>query len=71
MNDFSELYGGLDLVEALAEADRCMTCGAKSVVAHLEDCMTCFNCELSCPSQAIFVHPFKEILPRSLRVIEP
>jgi NADPH-dependent glutamate synthase beta subunit-like oxidoreductase len=69
--DFSEVYKGFDLIEALAEADRCLFCGAKSVAAHLDDCMTCFNCELNCPSEAIFVHPFKEILPRSLRVIEP
>ncbi len=64
---FSELYRGFDLVETLAEADRCLVCGAKSVAAHLEDCMTCFTCELNCPSNAIFVHPFKEILPRTLR----
>lgn len=70
-NPFQEKYTGLDLVQMLAEADRCMTCGAKSVAAHLDDCMTCFACELGCPSEAIFVHPFKEILPRSLRPIGP
>ena len=67
---FSELNRGFDLIETLAEADRCLVCGAKSVAAHLEDCMTCFSCELNCPSNAIFVHPFKEILPRTLRPIE-
>ncbi|MBW1999028.1 MAG: FAD-dependent oxidoreductase [Deltaproteobacteria bacterium] len=65
----SELYKGFDLVETMAEADRCLICGAKSVAAHLEDCMTCFSCELNCPGEAIFVHPFKEILPRSLRPV--
>lgn len=70
-NPFQEKYACLDLVQTLAEADRCMTCGAKSVAAHLDDCMTCFACELGCPSEAIFVHPFKEILPRSLRRIAP
>jgi NAD-dependent dihydropyrimidine dehydrogenase PreA subunit len=68
---FQEKYAGFDLVQTLAEADRCMTCGAKSVAAHLDDCMTCFTCELSCPVEAILVHPFKEILPRSLRLLKP
>jgi NAD-dependent dihydropyrimidine dehydrogenase PreA subunit len=67
---FSELYMGFDLVESLAEAERCMTCGAKSVAAHLDDCMTCFACELNCPADAIFVHPFKEVLPQAFRPIE-
>jgi NADPH-dependent glutamate synthase beta subunit-like oxidoreductase/NAD-dependent dihydropyrimidine dehydrogenase PreA subunit len=66
---FSELYKGLDMVETLAEADRCLVCGAKSIAAYLDDCMTCFSCELNCPVEAIFVHPYKEILPRSLRSI--
>lgn len=26
-------------------------------IAHLEDCMTCFLCELECPEEAIFVGP--------------
>jgi NADPH-dependent glutamate synthase beta subunit-like oxidoreductase/NAD-dependent dihydropyrimidine dehydrogenase PreA subunit len=70
-NSFSELYTGFDLVETLIEAERCMTCGAKSIAEHLDDCMTCFACELNCPSGAIFVHPFKEVLPRSFRPAEP
>ena len=69
--NFNELYRGFDLVEALAEADRCLACGAKSIAAHLDDCMTCFGCEIGCPSEAIFVHPFKEVLPRTMRVMEP
>jgi len=28
--------------------------------------MTCFECEVECPVQAIKVHPFKEVLPLSL-----
>ena len=64
---FAELYKGFDLVKTLAEADRCLVCGAKSVAEFLDDCMTCFTCELKCPAEAIFVHPYKEILPRSLR----
>ncbi len=65
----SRSYQGFDLLQTLVEADRCMTCGGKAIIAHLDDCMTCFSCELNCPSTAIFVHPFKEILPRSLRPI--
>jgi NAD-dependent dihydropyrimidine dehydrogenase PreA subunit len=67
----SEPYRGFELIEALAEADRCLICGAKSVALHLEDCMTCFSCELNCPTGAIFVHPFKESMPRSLPGAKP
>jgi NADPH-dependent glutamate synthase beta subunit-like oxidoreductase/NAD-dependent dihydropyrimidine dehydrogenase PreA subunit len=68
---FSELYRGFDLVEAMAEVDRCLSCGAKSFAAHPDDCMTCFNCEIHCPAKAIFVHPFKEILHRALSSSPP
>lgn len=26
-------------------------------IAYLADCITCFNCELSCPTKSIFVEP--------------
>lgn len=35
----------------------------KAYIAYPDDCMTCFLCERLCPSEAIFVHPFKEQLP--------
>jgi len=35
----------------------------KAYIAYPDDCMTCFLCERMCPSGAIFVHPFKELLP--------
>lgn len=38
----------------------------KAYIAYPDDCMTCFVCEMNCPKQAIYVHPFKEIMPRSL-----
>ena len=38
----------------------------KAYIAYGDDCMTCFRCELSCPQGAIYVHPFKEFLPRAL-----
>ena len=30
-------------------------------IARLEDCQTCFLCELYCPVDAIYVAPFKDI----------
>lgn len=65
---FAENRRGLDLHAALAEGMRCMTCGGKAYIAYNDDCMTCFTCELRCPSGAITVHPFKEILPRTLEM---
>lgn len=35
----------------------------KAYIAYPDDCMTCFLCERMCPKGAIFVHPFKELLP--------
>jgi NADPH-dependent glutamate synthase beta subunit-like oxidoreductase/NAD-dependent dihydropyrimidine dehydrogenase PreA subunit len=52
---------------AMNEARRCMTCGSKATVAYPDDCMTCFECEVECPSGAIDVHPFKEQLPPTIK----
>jgi ferredoxin len=52
---------------AEAEAKRCMTCGSLAHIAYPEDCMTCFQCELNCPSGAVYIHPYKEWLPRAIR----
>ncbi len=30
----------------------------KAYVAYLEDCQTCFTCELNCPANAVYVDPF-------------
>lgn len=65
---FEERLEAFDLHTALAESMRCMTCGAKARIAYNDDCMTCFTCEIRCPSDAINVHPFKEILPRTLEM---
>ena len=63
---FRETRRGLDVIDALNESMRCMTCGAKARVTFRDDCMTCFFCELRCPSEAIDVHPFKERLPYTI-----
>jgi NAD-dependent dihydropyrimidine dehydrogenase PreA subunit len=38
----------------------------KAHIAYVEDCMTCYRCEMACPARAINVHPFKELLPPSV-----
>ena len=63
---FAETRQGLDTVAALDESMRCLTCGAKSKVTYRDDCMTCYFCELRCPSDAIDVFPFKERLPYTI-----
>jgi NAD-dependent dihydropyrimidine dehydrogenase PreA subunit len=40
--------------------------GSKACIAYGDDCMTCFECEVECPSSAIRVHPFKEELPPTI-----
>ena len=47
------------------ESLRCMTCGGKAEISHPDDCMTCYCCELNCPTDAIYVHPIREELPAS------
>jgi NAD-dependent dihydropyrimidine dehydrogenase PreA subunit len=41
--------------------------GEKAIIKYPDDCMTCFECELSCPEGAIYVHPFKEELPFAIK----
>ena len=60
--DFQEVETGYTEEMTLNEVRRCMTCGSRAYIAHPDDCMTCFECELQCPSEAIYVHPFKEVL---------
>ncbi len=57
---------GYRMLEALAESNRCLTCGSKARIAYTDDCMTCFACELNCPADAIFVSPIKEEWPKAL-----
>jgi ferredoxin len=48
------------------EASHCLHCGARAYIAYPDDCMTCFECELECPSRAVNVHPFKEEFPPTI-----
>jgi NADPH-dependent glutamate synthase beta subunit-like oxidoreductase/Pyruvate/2-oxoacid:ferredoxin oxidoreductase delta subunit len=65
-----EAETGLSEEAALNEAQRCMTCGSQAAIAYPDDCMTCFECEVECPSDAIDVHPFKEQLPPTIKYAE-
>ena len=66
LNGFSEVKAALSEKQAILEAERCMTCGSKAYIAYPEDCMTCYTCELKCPYAALYVHPFKEVLPLAI-----
>jgi NAD-dependent dihydropyrimidine dehydrogenase PreA subunit len=35
----------------------------KAVIKYPEDCMVCFQCEINCPENAIYVSPEKKVLP--------
>lgn len=64
---------------AKIDTDTCVGCGTcvercpldtlrlgpdgKAYIAYPDDCMTCYICERLCPANAIFVHPFKELMP--------
>lgn len=70
---------GFAMIEQI-EKDRCIGCGScaqrcpldvirmdenrKAYIAYPEDCMTCYICERFCPAGAIYVHPFREALPK-------
>jgi len=32
----------------------------KAVIRYYENCMTCYNCEIECPENAIYVEPFRK-----------
>lgn len=60
---------GFDMEQATTEVQRCLTCGSRARIAYGDECMTCFFCELRCPEGAIDVHPYKEVLPRTLEMM--
>lgn len=40
----------------------------KAYIAYLEDCMTCFECELRCPEKAIDVSYVPEFTPATIEI---
>jgi NAD-dependent dihydropyrimidine dehydrogenase PreA subunit len=34
-------------------------------IRYKEDCMTCYNCELECPTNAVYVDPFTGERPQA------
>lgn len=70
VKDFREIKLGYKEVNAITESRRCMTCGGKATIAYPDDCLTCYRCELHCPYDAIYVHPFKQMSPGVLKSLE-
>ena len=52
---FQETVLPLDWRGARMEAERCLTCGSRSVIAYLDDCQVCRLCQHHCPTEAIEV----------------
>ena len=42
------------------------TSSRKAYIAYREDCMTCFECALGCPEDAIYVNYTPEYTPSSI-----
>lgn len=66
-NNFKEVKLKFNNCMTMDEAGRCLTCSSQARICYPEDCMSCFRCELGCPSNAIYVHPFKEVLPLAIK----
>ncbi len=63
LRSFREVKVGFSEEMAMNEAQRCVTCGSKAYIAYLDSCMTCYNCELECPSKAVSTSPFRKPMP--------
>lgn len=50
---FHEAVLPLTWKQAHMESERCLTCGSRSKIAYLDDCMACRLCEHYCPTDAI------------------
>ncbi|MCC6473290.1 MAG: FAD-dependent oxidoreductase [Burkholderiales bacterium] len=61
--NFAEVKCGYSDDAARLEAQRCMTCGSRAVIAYPEDCQMCLFCERDCPTQAIYVSPDRKEIP--------
>ena len=51
--DFRETWLAFEGPQAQAEAERCLTCGSRSMIAYLDDCQVCKLCQKYCPTDAI------------------
>ncbi len=60
---FDEVKCGFSDDTARLEAQRCMTCGSRAIIAYPEDCQMCLFCERDCPTKAIYVSPDKKEIP--------
>lgn len=61
--NFREVKCGFSDDTARWEAQRCMTCGSRAIIAYPEDCQMCNFCERDCPMKAVYVAPDKVELP--------
>lgn len=50
---FHEAVLPLSWKQVHMESERCLTCGSRSKIAYLDDCMACRLCEHYCPTDAI------------------
>lgn len=60
---FAEVKCGFSDDAARLEAQRCMTCGSRAIIAYPDDCQMCMFCERDCPTKAIYVSPDRTVLP--------
>jgi NADPH-dependent glutamate synthase beta subunit-like oxidoreductase len=62
-SNFKEVKMGINADAMALEAQRCMTCGSRAVIAYPDDCQLCLFCERDCPQKAIYVSPERRVLP--------
>jgi len=60
---FQDTVLSLSWNEARMESTRCLTCGSRPVITHVDDCQTCWLCHAYCPVEAITISPVKYVRP--------
>ena len=58
--NFSEVKPGFDEDMVNTEAQRCMTCGSRSIITIVDECRLCSSCQNNCPVHAISPMPDKK-----------